>query len=403
MLLERLMLAALCMAASFGWVDWTLAQENAQNATEGTAQANKPVVQIPLREGLQTVIVDVEINETYTATCILDTGMPEGVFLFDPATGKKCGLQYVGQANVKGGGEGTLTADIAMDENLALETLKWPNQRVIVLSEPNMMAHLGVDGAIGATVFSNYVVQLDFDRKLVSLYLPNDFDSTGLGEPIPIEIENTKASIGAVITLDGKETSVNLLLDTGASKGLSLNPSATSAFQPPEPVLNTYLGAGVGGSIKGSIGRISSLRIGNHVLENVATSFPDRVGVDKEGTIGMAILNRFLVTIDYPNRRVFLVPNKRFDHPTEFSMTGFSVLPDESGKLLVNSVMENSPASEADIQVGDQIIEINGKSIDFLEFNRLVQQDATPGTSIDFTFVRDDQKQTKKLELRRLR
>ena len=78
----------------------------------------------------------------------------------------------------------------------------------------------------------------------------------------------------------------------------------------------------MGGEIHGELGRIRSLSLGGHELKRVVTGFPQKSEIDRDGTIGMEVLNRFRVTIDYPGKRLFLKRGDRFGEGFEADMTG---------------------------------------------------------------------------------
>jgi C-terminal processing protease CtpA/Prc len=108
--------------------------------------------------------------------------------------------------------------------------------------------------------------------------------------------------------------------------------------------------------------------MGNKELKNIITYYQqiikDSTSLNeiRNGIIGNSILNRFLVIIDFPGEKLYLRPNKKFNKKFEFDKSGISVL--TSGlnfqNLTVHSVLKDSPAGEAGVEVGDKILKING-------------------------------------------
>ena len=372
-----------------------------QAQTKKESLKSEPLLSIPLETRLQTVVIPVKVNNQHTVNCILDTGMPDGLFLLDSKVAEKCKLEFVGSASVSGAGPGSQSANVALGANLQIEQIELANQRVIALQNPGSLAHLGVDGAIGASIFSKYVVEFDFENNRLSLFSPDSFDDRESGESIALDIINTKPFLQAKVCVDGKSVSpVTLLLDTGANKALSLNP--TSTLTPPKKTISTFLGSGVGGDVNGAIGRIQYLQLGKLRLNQITTGFPDTQGIDQGGTLGVEALSRFLVTIDYPNKRMMLRPNRSFSEPFEFNMTGIAVRPDEQGVLKVYHVIENSPAGELDIKPGDIVLSVNGERVSFADYVDLNKQLSEPGKTVEFVFERNQNRQTKTIKLRRL-
>ncbi len=174
----------------------------------------------------------------------------------------------------------------------------------------------------------------------------------------------------------------------------------------PERYFEDFLGFGMGGSVYGKKTRIISISLGRFEFKEVTASFPDSLYIKemksyelRNGSIGAQILKRFDLVIDYPNKKIRLWPNKNFNSPFEYDMsgvviahTGYSyvqklrsgIVPkannqgaNEPGILVYKSdseveftlepeyeiveVRPNSPAEKAGLQIGDLLVEINGK------------------------------------------
>ena len=98
--------------------------------------------------------------------------------------------------------------------------------------------------------------------------------------------------------------------------------------------------------------RISSLRIGNFEMKNVLA----------EGGLcqfGLDFMKNFTVTFDWMHHFLYLKPNETLNFPTNILSFGFSVV-EYKDKLLVNSLFDESKASQNGIKLGDEILSING-------------------------------------------
>jgi membrane-associated protease RseP (regulator of RpoE activity) len=76
------------------------------------------------------------------------------------------------------------------------------------------------------------------------------------------------------------------------------------------------------------------------------------------GLIGNDLLRRFNSIINYEKKDIYLVPNKHYNDPFDYSYSGIELYFIE-GEIIVGDVAEGSPAEEAGIKEGDIVIGVN--------------------------------------------
>jgi membrane-associated protease RseP (regulator of RpoE activity) len=143
-------------------------------------------------------------------------------------------------------------------------------------------------------------------------------------------------------------------------------------------------------------------------FDNLLAIFPDAAyqkpgGFDfQDGFIGADILCRFVVTFDYPSKRLVLVPGKRMSAPFNWDMTGIVFENANTDRRVVESVVPGSPAAAAGIQPGDAMVGVNGKALPAWDPQDLFVLFRTEGAAVRLQLERGGAAIEKSLTLRRL-
>ncbi|HVG30490.1 MAG TPA: aspartyl protease family protein [Pyrinomonadaceae bacterium] len=226
-----------------------------------------------------------------------------------------------------------------------------------------------MDGILGSEFFRRYVVEIDYDSKEIGLYEPATFHYEGRGESLPLSFIDNHPYVRAKVELPGRDPiEGEFVIDAGSNLALILLPSFIEQHGLRDalpPTLRTY-GRGVGGEVALPVGRAARLRLGGFSVERPVTAFPSegtfgRAG--KAGNIGSAILRHFRVVFDYSRRRVILEPNRQFSAPFEYDMSGLSLVTESPAFQVVRvlRVIPRSPAEEAGLRQGDEIVTFGGR------------------------------------------
>lgn len=352
----------------------------------------KKSITIDFKSSSNLIIIPVAINNSDTLNFILDTGVKYPIITELPFV-NKLNLNYLQPIDVKGLGDGEeLTAYKSGNNTISLNGLVAYDQEIhMIINESFQISQIlgiPVHGMIGFNLFKDYVVKIDYETHKITLTKPEYFTYKQRDRDIvlPLIFEQNKPFVKmSIVTDKNEEVPVKLLVDTGASDAIWLSPNSDSRISIPEKNVEMFLGRGLSGELFGKKGRIGALWVGPLVLYEPIVAFPDNQTVemltgqsDRNGTLGAEILRRFMVTMDYPNKRIILRPNSSLKDAFNCNMSGLEVSNPMPGLpiFLVDNIRKNSPAYYAGVQENDQIISVNttsGKTLTLNDINLLLQ------------------------------
>ncbi len=407
------------VAASVVIISLTTGQSLAQHRVQmpqGQAQvelpAGKDSIRLPLKTSGDHIILDISVNGSEPLSVVLDTGMPMGgLVLFDIEPVQALGLEYSPmQAQVGGaGGDGKVTqAKIANGASVNLGGALFNDTMVLVLPA---MKHFSLNhaGIIGAAVFNSFAVTFDYDAGEIVLTRPEAFTPPAQAATVALDLKDNLPYIKAsAATGAGQEIPIDLVLDLGAVHAVSLNTSENDALSIPDNAIETHIGRGLSGALRGDIGRISRFTLGGSTLEGVVATFPgpeheNPRGIDSlDGNLGMGIMSRFNFTLDYTARTLYLVPNKNFTDSFEWNMSGLTLEPGEGEGLAVTEIVPGSPAAAAGLKAGDVVLALNGETVSGVDRVRVRDLLQNEGQEISVRYRRGDTTESASLKLQRL-
>lgn len=343
---------------------------------------NKKKVNLPFEQYNNLVVIPVKLNGVVPLSFVVDTGI-RSTIITEKIITDILRLPYSRKISVNGPGDYiVLEAYVINKVDIVLDGVIGSDQSILVLEKDylNLRNHLGteVQGMLGFDLFNQFIVGFDYNRKVMTLYEPEFFKPPRNYEVVPISIEDTKPFIFAKVQIDDTTmVYAKLMVDSGASHALMLNPDSHEDIYIPDNNFSTQIGVGLGGPISGKISIIDGIEFNKFEFSDVITSFPnpeaypDTIGlVYRNGTIGGELLSRFRVIFDYFNKKMYIRKN-RSTYRKEFgyNMSGLTVIADGENLDIyrISKVMKDSPADKADIRINDIIISINGIDHEKLE------------------------------------
>jgi hypothetical protein len=365
--------------------------------------------------------IEVFSNHVYVKICsgereldfVLDTGAGQN-FLdmrIARANGVSLGVHFIGRGAGAGTIDGAMVSNVAVAiENTAVSV---PIGAALDLSGlPPREGHR-IDGILGYSFISRYVVVIDYVHDELRLYDPDRFAYSGPGTSIPVTFASNHPVISAGIRLsDGSTLDGRFVVDVGAAPALSLTwpfVQSNRLRSRIDPLLRRIGGGGVGGPTESYEGRVPVLRLGGLELHDVITNlYGESAGLLSGnggwiGNIGADILRRFTVYLDYRHKRIILEPHAGTNEPFESDMSGAAFMLAESGnRLVVADVTRPSPASEAGLVVGDTVVAVDGATASEDVLVKLRQRLRHDGENVELALIRGGATKIVRLRTRRL-
>jgi len=324
---KKVVLALASSEPTSGAIDTSDSSSFRRRSVTSTAKISEmDSAAIPFQLADSLIYIQATINGSHPLWMVLDTG--SSVTVFDESVLRMLGIRSFGQANVDGPGQGsTQTWAFAKHTTLMFAGEELGDQTVATLPLGWFSREVGrsTDGFLGANVFRNYVVEIDYANQVLRFHDPASYHYSGAGRHLPLQFMwNDIPTVQIqVLTEDGMTINAVFLVDSGATTAIWLTKAFTDAH--PEVLgrdtVEVPKVVAVGGELNARVGRVQAIRLGGFLVPMPLTQFSQNTsGIFAApqimGTIGAQMLRRFNVIFDYPHRQMILEPNEHFSDPS---------------------------------------------------------------------------------------
>jgi predicted aspartyl protease len=357
---------------------------------------------IPFELHNNLIIISAMLNDEHPVKFILDTGVRPTILLNKNFT-DSIGMAYQREVELFGvGNNASVRALVAEGVSLSIRNVGNNRLSVLVLEENllELEQHLGakIHGILGYDFFGRFVVKINYQKMSIDLFEPNDFEPPTQYNVIDLELDGSKPFASVMICQDSaSKIKANLLIDTGASHALILNPLSDESIKLPDKFIISNLGRSLTGPLSGKVGRIDQMSFGGFSLEDVIVSYLEEKEVGKEellknGSIGGELLCRFTVIFDYYHKKLYIRPNRSFRQPFEYNMSGleFIAAGENLNKFIINNIRAGSAAEQVGFRTGDMLVSLNEIPVKKLSLSRIYAQlSSRQGKLVTLTVLRD--------------
>lgn len=370
--------------------------------------AGKPKVTFPFKVFNNILVVEVKMNTNDTLRFIFDSGC-KSTIIIHPKWLNKFEVPYMQKVYFVGLGYKDSIETMKIDNGtFELNKLKAEHIPIYILAKDSMILdyYLGtnVDGIFGAEIFENFYVHINYRKNLIELY--NKRPSKKIKSSyikIPVDIRKSKGYLSCMVMNNKNELFLSeFLLDTGSNI-----PIIIKNKEPEDLNIDYYIEAEIGEGLSGTmyslVSRIKKIFIDTLKFDNVVTAFNETPITFKEmnentldGNIGNEILSRLDIYYAFPDSCIYVKPTSKVNDPFYYNISNIILLEEKTrnGGYIVKSIASNSPPLLAGLQVGDEILRIDGMHCDKMKFeNALLLLNKRIGRKISIHFRRNNEMQ----------
>lgn len=331
-------------------------------------------VAIPFESLNGLILFPIRVNGSEPLTVILDSGAKPSIVSLERA--KALALDLGASVSVGGTGAGSSTGAFVKNATLTLDALPGFSHPVtLAISLDAIARRTGrrLDGIVGTDFMRAFVVELDYEKQILTLHDARTFSYHGPGTALPMTVDsNGHPTFTAIVTPVGRPAiEATVKLDIGASGAVTLHTPFVQQHGLPGPNLTTtrVIGVtGMGGRSSGRLGRLASLQVAGVTLERPTVVFSaDTSGANANplvaGRVGAKIASRFRVFLDFTRGQLILEPHATTNTSFDVASAGIAFEADgpEYRTVRVIDVLEDGPGALAGIQHGDVLTAIDGK------------------------------------------
>ena len=298
-----------------------------------------------------------------TLSFVLDTGS-SGISL-DSTTADKMKLKPIATTRTIRGIAGIRTVPFLYNQTLRFPNLAVDSLDFHVNDYSILTAVYGeqIDGIIGYSLLSRYIVKINYDSLFIDICSKGTIRYPRGGFLLKPTISNLP--VQNLRVRDDRTIHSRFLYDIGAGVCMMLSKDfvSDSAFLDKKRKLLAKEGEGVGGKIDMHVTVIKEVKLGPYKFKAVPTYiFDDVYNVTNYphlgGLIGNDILRRFNAILNYDKRDFYLVPNRHFNDPFDYSYSGVELYFIQ-GYIIVGDVAKGSAAEAAGLMENDIVLAIN--------------------------------------------
>jgi citrate lyase gamma subunit len=369
------------------------------------------LAEIPFQLHGNMIVTQLAVDESTPLNFIFDTGAGGTMINANTAAG----LGIVGDETVsREGATGTAEIVRSTDHIVYVADISFQDVTLGIAEFSHLEKRLGmpIDGVIGWLVLSQYAVRIDYDTMLIEIYDNNKFEYDFGDSGYTLEVQGTAIFTNVTTTFkSGNIFTGKVLVDTGAGNTFYFNTpfieendlltEMDTYYERETQSISTesaHAYTTMLANLSISDYEFSTLPVTMAIAEAGASSWSGPMGI-----LGNGVLKHFNVFIDLQQKVMSLEPNRLYDDQFEVNCSGLELVTDDAfQRVIIDHVYAGSPAHEAGLEVGDEIIQINGANVSDFQLSQIRSMLSQDGQEIEIVIDRNSELQSYLLRLQPL-
>jgi Aspartyl protease/PDZ domain len=335
----------------------------------------KSSVKLPFSMEANHIILQARVNGTAPIGFLVDTGDDHESINTPRAAAFK--LSSYGATASYGGGN-LAQFSFASGASFTFPGMELHNQHVDLLDQTGLEKALGIPlgGILGYDFLSRFIVEIDYEAKIMTLHKPSAWQYTGHGFVVPITFDSGIPYFETQISVPTQPAiPARMCMDFGAADTMTFNSpfvqkhslvrlagTDTRATKPAGLENQFFAQTNMRGHIdEFRVGGLVARSIPVSLSANTSGAYSDDIF---DGTVGEGIYTRYHVFLDYPRHRVIFEPTAKTSAPfPERKTFGLNLIAngDDLHIFLVTGIRAGSPAEKEGFLKGDIITGLDGK------------------------------------------
>jgi Aspartyl protease len=374
-----------------------------QNSSDVIMDANS--IKLPFTMEANHVILQAKVNGRAPIGFLVDSG--DGHESINAARAAAFGLSSYGSTASYGGGN-LAQYSFASGASFSFPGIELHNQHVDLLDQTGLEKALGLPlgGILGYDFLSRFIVEIDYDAKIMTLHKPSAWHYAGHGTIVPITFDDGIPFFEAQISVPTQPAiPAHMVMDFGAADTMTLNSPFVrehNLVQLAGTDTRTIKPAGLENQFfaqSNMRGHIDELRLGGIVARSIPVSLSANTsGAYSDdsfaGTVGEGIYNRYHIFLDYPHHRAIFESTEKTSVPFPDRKTfGLALIADgdDLHTFIVTAIRSGSPAEQDGFLKDDIISGLDDKPAAAFTLAELRDTLLREGETHDFSILRDGQ------------